>query len=143
MGLCDDIKLNGLYAIPHLYLHPHYYADKYVECDWIVYQRFWYTECLAAHPPKDVAMMYYNIVSDIINSKSVNIWEVFSDKPKRKWTTYLQVVTEKEKDVFEVHLYTIEEGHYNNFCFLTCSQWNKDKAKHFTIGNGTIINKIY
>lgn len=145
MSLCGEIKINGLPAYPELKIHPHYYADKYVACDWIVYQRFWYTECLASHPDRDVAMMYYNCVSNIINATSVYTWETWEPRkyqPRPENVTYIQTVKKKE-NVFEIHLYKTELGHYHTLCVMGCHQWGKDRGKYFSIGDGTNIEMIY
>lgn len=49
MAISDSILLNGKYAIPRLMLHQHYYADKFIECDLVIWSRVWYSECLHAY----------------------------------------------------------------------------------------------
>ena len=140
MSISDSILLNGKYAIPHLMLLPHYYADKYVECDWVIWSRVWYSECLHAYTYEEHAKIAFECLCNIVNAKSVNIWR---PRDLRKNDTYVQTCSKKEKGVFEIHLYKVTLGHDHNMMYMSCKQWNKERAVHFSIGNGSNIKKIY
>lgn len=139
MAISDSILLNGKYAIPRLMLHTHYYADKFIECDWVIWSRVWYSECLHAYTYENDAKIAFECLCNIVKAKSVNIWRPYD---LRKNDTYVQTVNKKD-NVYEIHLYKVKLGHNHDMMYLFCEQWNKEHAVKFSIGNGSSIIKIY
>ena len=140
MAISDSILLNGKYAIPRLMLHPHYYADKFIECDWIVWSRAWYSECLHSYTYENDVKIAFECLCNIVKAKSVNIWRPYDLRKNEK---YVQTCNKKQLGVFEIHLYKVTLGHYHDMMYLYCEQWNKERGVHFSIGNGSSIEKIY
>lgn len=140
MAISDSILLNGKYAIPHLMLLPHYYADKYIECDSVVWLRVWYAECIQHYVYEKDALIAFECLQNVITAKNVNIWR---PRDLRKKDTYIQTCNKKEKGVFEIHLYKVTLGHDHNMLYMSCKQWNKESGVSFSIGNGSNVSKIY
>jgi hypothetical protein len=140
MSISNGFLLNGKYAIPRLMLLPHYYASEFIECDWVIWSRVWYSECLHAYTYENDAKIAFECLHNILNSKSVNIWR---PRDLRKRDTYIQTCNKKEKGVFEIHLYKVTFGHDHNMLYVYCKQWNKERGVSFSIGNGSSVIKIY
>lgn len=140
MSISNSILLNGRYAIPHLMLLPHYYAEKFIECDNVIWLRAWYAECMVHNVRKKDALIAFECLQNLTTAKSVNIWRPLD---LRKDDTYIQTCNKREKGVFEIHLYKVSHMFDHNLLYMRCKQWNKERGVYFSIGNGSDIKKIY